>query len=128
MKRITDQLTRRNLIYTYILRNGCVSLNDLQRLTGASRPTLVGDLDYIDSVMGVPLVRTPGNGGGIKIAETWSRVIVHFNQWEEDVIKKCCNELRGENQKDLLNILLRHCNPENAESIVSDFIDVLEET
>ena len=90
---------------------------DLSKIYGVSAPTIKKDLDYLESVFSVPLIRIGGNGGSVKVMDDWH---FHFKVLTVEQVKTLIEVIAQTDDENTKKILL---------SIIRDFsnynIDVM---
>ena len=101
-------IDRRYEIYAYIKVAKTTSYAELMRMFNISRTTVRRDLDFVEKHLLLPIIRTPGNGGGISLDVTKKIEPTYFTLEEVLIIMTVISSLDGERRSQMESILVRH--------------------
>ena len=97
---------RRLDIVLYLSQTREVHYNELIKRYNVSAPVIRRDLNYIEDVLRVPIVRKRGRAGSIKIANSkWNIYQKHLSRKQEDIIKKAISLLDVSEQNIMQSVL-----------------------
>ena len=78
---------------------------------GVSERTILRDLDYLETVLLVPLERKRGNGGGIRVIDGWTANQRYLTPKETELLKELLPGLQPDKQETIKGLLRSLENP-----------------